>query len=163
MGWIKNIFEGNKHDRSNEKPKYIRNQTDGDATYEIYKCSNAETAKSFLMDKHVDKKKYYIVVETPDGNWGMDSLGLYLESLLPFQKRLDEAQYTVTVTGAPEENSLILAAQGVNDNFLIKVQCAKCGIKWIDGVRYKKKTVVKCPECKSLNLIDTNNISLEII
>ncbi len=48
-------------------------------TYRIYKAANAASAKEFLKKNPVDKMLYYIVVETPEGNFGRDIQGIYEE------------------------------------------------------------------------------------
>ena len=60
--------------------------------YEVYKCDDVEIAKEFLLSKKVTQDQYYIIVETPMGNWGMDRIGLYLERLLPWQVDLSKAE-----------------------------------------------------------------------
>ena len=51
----------------------------GTATYRIYKAPSAASAKAFLQENPVDKNFYYIVVETPEGNYGCDVKGIYKE------------------------------------------------------------------------------------
>ncbi len=48
-------------------------------TYEMYKAKTAQLAREFLETKTVNKKLYYIVVETPEGNWAKDIDGMYKE------------------------------------------------------------------------------------
>jgi len=64
-----------------KKPKvtYQGTEKQGPHTYETYKAGSKEDALAFLKTKFVDKKLYYIVVETPDGNWGRDIQGIYQE------------------------------------------------------------------------------------
>ena len=142
------------------KPKFIRKERRQGATYEIYKGEDAETAKEFLMTKRVDEEKYCIVVETPEGNWGLDVKGLYLERLLPFQKDVSSAQCEGTTCGMPDMFSLEWAARGITDNFIVKVKCGRCKHEWYDGLRYQDITVVRCPKCKTLNKIDTSNFTI---
>jgi len=149
-----------------KQPKFVRKYTErgigGTATYEIYKGTDAESAKAFLLKKRVNKKLYYIVVETPEGNWGMDVEGLYLEKLLPWQTDLASAECEGTII--PMSWSLFglrMAARGFNDNFIVKVRCGKCEHEWLDGVRYQNTTVVRCPKCKTLNKVDSRHIRVE--
>jgi hypothetical protein len=58
---------------------YVRTDKSVDSTYEIYRAANAETAKAFLLTKQVGANKHYIMVETSEGVWAVDKLGLYLE------------------------------------------------------------------------------------
>jgi hypothetical protein len=46
-------------------------------TYEVYNAPNREQALAFLKAKVVDKKMYYIEVETPEGTFGRDLNGIY--------------------------------------------------------------------------------------
>ncbi len=47
--------------------------------YRIHKAPNAATAKAFLEKNPVTKQLYYIVVETPEGNYCRDIQGMYKE------------------------------------------------------------------------------------
>ena len=51
----------------------------GIVTYEVYKAHSAQDAREFLDGKSVAERLYYIVVESPEGNWGKDIEGLYKE------------------------------------------------------------------------------------
>ncbi len=48
-------------------------------TYELHRAGNRQQAIEFLEGRSVSKKLYYVVVETPDGNWCKDVQGLYRE------------------------------------------------------------------------------------
>ena len=48
-------------------------------TYEVYRAKTAQQAREFLEGKTVTEKLYYVVVETPEGNWGKDIKGMYKE------------------------------------------------------------------------------------
>lgn len=144
-----------------QTPKFLRKEQNGGATYEVYKAAEAESARAFLLTKRVDKPAYYIVVETSEGNWGLDVKGLYLERLLPWQTELNSAQVDGSIPNLVgfSQFGLQMAARGINDNFVAEVQCGRCQRKWQDAVRYQKLTVVRCPGCKTLNKIDTGHIS----
>lgn len=58
---------------------YQTTDYNGPNTYEIFSGPNAETAKEFLKTKTVTESLYYIVVETPEGNYGKDKGGIYKE------------------------------------------------------------------------------------
>jgi hypothetical protein len=47
--------------------------------YRIYKAPDAVSAKAFLQQNPVDERLNYIVVETPEGNYGRDIDGIYKE------------------------------------------------------------------------------------
>lgn len=47
--------------------------------YRIYKGPDAASAKAFLEQNPVTKQLYYIVVETPEGNYCRDIQGIYKE------------------------------------------------------------------------------------
>ena len=145
-------------------PKFVRKERNNENTYEIYNGIDAESAKDFLLTKRVDKKLYYILVETPEGNWGMDIEGLYLEHLLPWQTSVNSAKCTGIIIPMSHSNfGLNSAARGFNDNFIVKVQCGKCENQWSDGVRYQNITVVRCPKCKTLNKVDSGNIKVVFV
>lgn len=48
-------------------------------TYEVYTGKCKMDALAFLEKKRVEIRNYYIVVETPEGNWGKDCMGIYQE------------------------------------------------------------------------------------
>lgn len=148
-----------KESTEDHPPIFVGKQLNNGAIYEIYKSTDVEGAKVFLKTKEVDKREYYIVVETPNGNWGKDIMGLYLEHLLPWQLDLKIAQ----VDGLCVPNEIFgmeMAAKGHNDNFVVKIMCGKCEHNWLDGVRYQNDTVVRCPKCNTYNKVDSRNIQV---
>ena len=62
--------------REDRKPAPITRQT---MIYRIHRGPDAETAKAFLAQHPVHKPLYYIIVETPEGNYGRDIDGIYRE------------------------------------------------------------------------------------
>ena len=141
--------------------KYSQRGEGGTSTYEMYRGTDAESAKDFLLTKRVDKRLYYIVVETPEGNWGVDIEGLYIERLLPWQTNTGSAKSQgVVIPMSWSMFGLNMAARGLNDNFVAKVQCGKCEHQWLDAIRYRNITAVRCPNCKTLNKVDSNNIQV---
>lgn len=125
--------------------------------YEVYRATDAEVAKTFLLAKKVTKDQYYIIVETPQGNWGMDKLGLYLEHLLPWQSDISLAQIEVANITPSNLASLEMAARGINDNFIANLECGHCKNGWVDGIKYSGISVVSCPKCKKFNKVDSSN------
>ncbi len=66
------------------KVKFVKKYTQPNrlgttCTYEIYRASDAESAKEFLQSKPAPKPLYYLVVETPHGTYGRDKDGIYKE------------------------------------------------------------------------------------
>lgn len=61
------------------KVKYIRTNVQGPNTYEVHEAPSKEVALEFLKNKTVTKGRYYVIVETPEGNWGKDINGIYQE------------------------------------------------------------------------------------
>ena len=47
--------------------------------YEIWTAPSADSAKEFLNHRTITRQFHYLVVETPDGGWGKDCLGVYRE------------------------------------------------------------------------------------
>jgi hypothetical protein len=139
-----------------KRPKFLRKENKGNSTYEVYKAADPETAKAFIATKRVDKPQYYIIVETPEGNWGIDVKGIYLERLLPWQMDVASAQCEGHLTRFPDTFGLQMAAKGINDNFVVPVKCGKCEHEWTDGLRYQNVTVVRCPKCRTLNKVDSS-------
>jgi phage FluMu protein Com len=161
MGFLKRLFGGSSESAA---PKFLRKEQSGNNTYELYVGKDAQSARQFLLTKKVEQKLYYIVVETPEGNWGMDNQGLYLERLLPWQ---------ISSTPADCEGSIIpmtwnlfglqMAGRKINDNFLVEIECGSCSNRWTDGVRYQDTTLVRCPHCKKLNRVNSENIKLVLV
>ena len=48
-------------------------------SYEVYEARTARQARDFLNGKTVAEPLCYIIVETPEGNWGKDIDGLFEE------------------------------------------------------------------------------------
>ncbi|PKM78856.1 MAG: hypothetical protein CVU88_08810, partial [Firmicutes bacterium HGW-Firmicutes-13] len=90
-GQRKNDQEPEKHDSATldtkkvepDKVTFVREYTqqvlENDAIYRIYKGPDAASAKAFLQQNPVTRKLYYIVVETPEGNYCRDIDGIYKE------------------------------------------------------------------------------------
>jgi tetratricopeptide (TPR) repeat protein len=113
----------------------------------------------------VEKDYYYIVVETPDGNWGLDKIGIYLEHLQPWQvtlvSNLDCEGHICNLIGCAGKTSGIeLAALRLRDNFICNVECGRCKKQWTDGIRYQNLTYVRCPGCRTINCGDSSMIEV---
>ena len=151
-------------EKSTAEPKFIQKERKGNSTYEIYKGTNTESARAFLLTKRIDKKMYYIVVETPEGNWGVDVQGLYLEHLLSWQTKISSAKCEGNIIPMSwSQFGLNMAARGATDNFIAEAQCGDCEHRWLDGIRYQNKTVVRCPNCRTLNKVDSINIQVMFV
>ena len=61
------------------KATYDRTDKQGPNTYEVYKAPSQSVALEFLKKKSVNKPLYYVIIETPEGNWGKDKDGIYQE------------------------------------------------------------------------------------
>lgn len=46
-------------------------------TYEVYRAESKDEAMKFLKKKVVNKKRYYIEVDTPESTVGKDIMGIY--------------------------------------------------------------------------------------
>lgn len=51
----------------------------GTNTYEEWRAPSASAAKEYLNTRTITESQYYLVVETPEGNWGKDVKGVYRE------------------------------------------------------------------------------------
>ncbi|MBM3473891.1 MAG: hypothetical protein FJX75_11530 [Armatimonadetes bacterium] len=65
-----------RHVRTDRKPSPIGSAT---FTYEIYAGDTKAQARAFLETRSVDRPHLYIIVETPEGNVGLDVQGMYEE------------------------------------------------------------------------------------
>ena len=150
-------------DASSKKVVFIQKQQKNASTYEVYQAPDAESAKAFLLTKTVIEPLYYIVVDTPDGSWGMDKIGLYLERLRPWQSDLSKMQCSGIAYHPENTTNAILAAKNINDNYVTRVVCRKCKHEWLDGVRYQNATIVRCPQCASYNKVYTSNFTVVFV
>jgi hypothetical protein len=61
------------------KVVFVREDRSNNNVYCVYKGPDAASAKAFLDAHPVEKPLYYIVVETPEGTYARDRLGIYKE------------------------------------------------------------------------------------
>jgi hypothetical protein len=140
--------------------RFVEIKQTGKATYQTLAGEDPEKAKAFLRNEPVDKEKYYIIVETPDGNWGTDFKGLFLEHLRPWQTDTANADCRGLINSLIDANqSIEAAAQGWADNFVVEVNCGRCDHKWVDAIRYRDDTLVRCSACRARNLIDSRGFT----
>lgn len=59
--------------------EYSEQKMGSTLTYRTYKAPDASSAKAFLKENPVNTPLYYIIVETPEGNYGRDIDGTYKE------------------------------------------------------------------------------------
>nr|WP_052478395.1 CHAT domain-containing protein [Kibdelosporangium sp. MJ126-NF4]CEL18074.1 hypothetical protein [Kibdelosporangium sp. MJ126-NF4]CTQ90697.1 hypothetical protein [Kibdelosporangium sp. MJ126-NF4] len=158
MSWSKREPTPNK-----DQPTYVFTETNQNgAVYETYRAADAEIAKAFLLTKRVERELFYIVVETPQGNWGVDVEGLYLENLLPWQADTRSADCVGRIDSITNVFGLRMAARHDGDNFVVRVNCGRCEHSWHDALRYRNDTVVRCPGCAALNTVDSSGIIVTI-
>jgi len=58
---------------------FLREDKDANNIWIVYKAPSKVHAMSFLSKVRIDKPSYYVIVETPEGNFGRDKDGLYQE------------------------------------------------------------------------------------
>jgi len=58
---------------------FLREDKDNDNLWVVYKASSKTDAMAFLSNLTVDRSSYFVVVETPEGNFGRDINGIYQE------------------------------------------------------------------------------------
>ena len=51
----------------------------GTDTFEEWTAPSTQAAKEYLNTRMIAEGQYYLVVETPEGNWGKDLAGIYRE------------------------------------------------------------------------------------
>jgi hypothetical protein len=72
-----------RKDASPDKVKYIREDRKDihgqTMTYRIHRAPDTASAKAFLEKNPVSRKYYYLIVETPEGNYCRDIDGMYKE------------------------------------------------------------------------------------
>ncbi len=62
-----------------KKVKFLREDRANGATYRTYRGGSKADALAFLAEQNVTQREYYLVVETPEGNFGKDIQGFYQE------------------------------------------------------------------------------------
>ena len=62
-----------------KKVVFLREDTDGNNIWIIYKAPSKAVAMVFLSRQRIERPSYYVVVETPEGNFGKDKGGIYQE------------------------------------------------------------------------------------
>jgi hypothetical protein len=131
----------------------------GTSTYQEYRGPDAESARAFLGTHKVDDPDLYITVQTPEGIWGLDREKLFLVRLLPWQTDLSLAQCDRTIVKPPSPFSIRVATSDPEvDNVVATVGCGRCAHEWQDGMRYKERSVVRCPRCRAYNRVDTSRL-----
>lgn len=142
-------------------PLQLKTVQNGQGRYVVFRGNDPEKAKRFLWDIGVDGLGLQYVVETTDGNWGADVDGLYLENLRSWQRNTDMATRIGKVLTVHDPiKALVNAARGSLDNFLVEIECGRCRSSWWDGVRYQDGTAVRCPRCRTINRVETQDISV---
>ena len=58
---------------------FLRKDKDGNNVWVVYKAPTKTDAMEFLSNQRIDRPSYFIVVETPEGNFGRDKDGFYQE------------------------------------------------------------------------------------
>ena len=58
---------------------FLREDKDGDNVWVVYKAPTKKDAMAFLSRQRIARPSYFIVVETPEGNFGRDKDGFYQE------------------------------------------------------------------------------------
>jgi hypothetical protein len=58
---------------------FVRESRDTSSVWMVYKAPCKADAMAFLSQQIIDKPLYYVVVETPEGNFGRDKDGMYQE------------------------------------------------------------------------------------
>lgn len=61
------------------KMKFITEDQQQKATYRIYQAPNSATAKEYLRQNPISQRYYYLIVETPEGNYCRDIEGISKE------------------------------------------------------------------------------------
>ena len=62
-----------------EKVKFVRDEQRGKNKYKIYSGQSKKSAMEFLQKNPVTESFYYIIIETPEGNYARDIMGIYRE------------------------------------------------------------------------------------
>ena len=66
-------------DRTHRNVEFLREDKDENNIWMVYKSTSKTEAMKFLSQQTINRPSYFIVVETPDGNFGRDKDGFYQE------------------------------------------------------------------------------------
>ena len=58
---------------------FIREDRDNNSIWIVYKAPSKADAMAFLSQQQISRPLYYVIVETPEGNYGRDKDGFYQE------------------------------------------------------------------------------------
>ena len=75
----KNVQTASIQRGNSSKVVFVREDRNDLGTYLTYKGPSKADAMAFLSEQHITQPSYYVVVETPDGNFGKDIQGFYKE------------------------------------------------------------------------------------
>jgi len=131
--------------------------------YELFRASTPENARTFLKARTVNLPNTSVIVETPDGTWGRDSNGVFLDHMEPWQVSFAGSADCEGTIISWSSFRLEMAARGEHDNFVCDLRCGNCSRIWTDGVRYQNITAVRCPDCNAVNRIDSCNVKCYFI
>ncbi|MFT2018247.1 hypothetical protein ACMA1D_20760 [Streptomyces sp. 796.1] len=135
---------------------------EGEARSLVFHGDDAEQAKRYLLGlPPIEDRRSCYLVRTPDSTWGRDAGGLYLERLRPWQCDPSRARCWGTVMAVAGLQGVLRAARGQGDNFVAQIACGRCAHEWFDGLRYQNLTAVRCPDCQTLNRVDTSCIRVD--
>jgi len=131
----------------------------GEVTWDLYAATDSDSAQAFLGRQPVLNSFWCIFVRTPEGNWGRDDKGLFLEHLSNWQKDISLAECHARIVDDPRDlRDVGRAARGERDNFLAVIECPRCHRKWTDGIRYQERTAVRCSKCRTIAFVDSKDI-----
>lgn len=139
--------------------RFARTEKDpSGGVHHVYEATSEAAALDFLDARDVGERMLFLHVDTPQGNWGRDVAGLFLESLRAWQDDVEGLSCHADIVGVPSRSQLEAAANGVSDNFVAELKCSKCGHLWLDGVSYQRSTAVRCRSCRALLVVDSSNV-----
>ena len=73
------IKENDIPEEKNQKVVFLREDKDNTNIWVVYQAPSKADATDFLSTQNITRPAYYVVVETPEGNFGKDKDGLYQE------------------------------------------------------------------------------------
>jgi len=66
-------------DEKTQKVVFLREDKDNDNIWVVYQASSKADATDFLSTQEITRPAFYVIVETPEGNFGKDKDGVYQE------------------------------------------------------------------------------------
>jgi TPR repeat protein len=116
--------------------------------YDVYKASSRDAALKFLRGKTVKEERQYVVVETPEGNFGRDFIMIFNEStgsMIEFVERIALSNLVKSSTRCTKCGYVVVPSINLEATYNFQVKM------WVSSEEIKSKGHgFYCQNCKTL-------------